>query len=58
MKTIRMTIDPAAPAPTAVGRMDAVRLDATTEVHIAALDILPAVNGGDSYGATHEKPRA
>ena len=23
-----------------------------------AIDILPAVNGGDSYGAMHEKPHA
>jgi len=31
-----MKIDPVAPAPLAVGRMDAVRLDATTDVDIAA----------------------
>ncbi len=36
MKTIRMTIDPAVPATLTWGQVDAVRLDATTEVDIAA----------------------
>lgn len=36
MKTVRMTIDPAAPVSLAVGRIDPVRVDATTEVDIAA----------------------
>lgn len=35
MKTVRMTIDPAAPATWASGRMDPARVDATTEKSIA-----------------------
>ena len=35
MKTVRMTIDPAAPATWASGRMDPTRVDATTERGIA-----------------------
>lgn len=36
MKTIRMTINPVATVPLAVGRIDALRVDATTEADIAA----------------------
>lgn len=35
MKTVRVTIDPAVPASLAKGRIDPVRLDATTEDDIA-----------------------
>ena len=35
MKTARMTINPAIPASLTVGRIDSVRLDATTEADIA-----------------------
>jgi len=35
MKTVCMTIDPAVPASTAQGRIDPVRVDATTEHDIA-----------------------
>ena len=36
MKTVRMTIDPADPVSLAVGRIDPLRVDATTEQDIAA----------------------
>ena len=36
MKTVRMTINPADPASLAVGRIDPLRVDATTEQDIAA----------------------
>ena len=36
MKTVRVTIDPAVPASLALGRIDPVRVDATTEEVIAA----------------------
>ena len=36
MKTVRMTINPADPAALAVGRIDPLRVDATTEQDIAA----------------------
>lgn len=36
MKTVRMKIDPAAPATLALGRIDAVRVDATSEEDLAA----------------------
>ena len=36
MKTVRMKIDPAAAASRALGRIDAARLDATTEEDLAA----------------------
>ena len=36
MKTVRVTIDPATPASLTSGRMDPARVDATTEVDIAA----------------------
>lgn len=35
MKTVRVTIDPASPASVAQGRIDPVRVDATTEKDIA-----------------------
>jgi len=35
MKTIRVTIDPAAPAVSALGRIDPARVDATSEEDIA-----------------------
>jgi putative transcriptional regulator len=43
MKTVRMTIEPAAPSSSKIGRIDSARLDATTEddiaAHLAADDI-------------------
>ena len=36
MKTVRVTIDPGIPASLALGRIDAVRVDATSEEDIAA----------------------
>lgn len=36
MKTVHVTIDPAAPASLAPGRIDPVRVDATSEADIAA----------------------
>jgi putative transcriptional regulator len=36
MKTVRVKIDPKAPATMAIGRIDAVRVDATSEEEIAA----------------------
>jgi putative transcriptional regulator len=36
MKTVRMTIDPAVPSSSGKGRIDAARIDATTEKDIAA----------------------
>lgn len=35
MKTVRMTIDPAIPSTLATGRLDAARVDATTEDDVA-----------------------
>lgn len=35
MKTVRVIIDPAVPASVAIGRIDAARVDATTEKEIA-----------------------
>jgi putative transcriptional regulator len=35
MKTVRMTIDPSKPAPVALGRIDAARVDGTTEQELA-----------------------
>jgi len=52
MKTARMTIDPAVPASLAVGRIDAARVDATSEEDIAeqqALDEAEAMQDAAKF---------